>query len=57
MDSPYAIAQLIVVALLGAEYVVLALWDNKREPNPYQEWLDRPDATTHTVTNTPSRTL
>lgn len=51
------LCQLIVIALLGAEYVVLALWDNKREPNPYQSWLDKPDTTTHTVTNTPSRTL
>lgn len=49
MDSPWVIAQLIVIALLGAELVVLALWDNGRPVNPYQTWLDKPDTTTHTT--------
>jgi hypothetical protein len=43
------LCQLVVVALLGAEYVVLALWDSKR-PNledRYKVWRD--DMPTHTT--------
>jgi hypothetical protein len=42
-------AQLLIVYALGNLIVLAAVLDSYRVPNPYQEWLDRPDTTTHTT--------
>jgi hypothetical protein len=54
MDHPYAIAQCVVIAFLGAVLVVMALWAESRPTieDRYKAWREAPegvDATTHTT--------